>query len=110
MTEYRALGHRGNIKGKAIFYGRKEVTITGTATTGTGSVAYSPTYDSEPYLLVSIPELSQTSGGSLLYGRYHLSNKSAVGFAIHVFGNAAPGLYKTATFQFDYIVIGEPND
>lgn len=112
MTEYRAITHRGNPKGKAIYYGRKELTLTGASqTTAVGSVAYSPTYDTEPYLIVSIPEFSQTASGSAArVDTSQLKSKATTGFAIQAWIDAAPGLYKTVTLQYDFIVIGEPND
>lgn len=98
----------GNYGGKAIYYGRVEPTVTGVGTTGSTAVTYSPTYATEPYLIVGVPEFSQTAGGSSSYCNYHLTGKSATGFTVALIANTAPGLYKTVTMQFDYIVIGDP--
>lgn len=110
MTEYRALGRRGNPQGKAIYYGRASPTVVGLATTGSTTVTYSPKYATEPHLIVGVPEFSQTSGGSTSYCNYHLTTKSATSFIIALIANTAPGLYKTVTMEFDYLVVGEPAD
>lgn len=112
MTESRALGRRGNPKGKAIYYGTATLTITGTATTTTSTTTFSPTYDSDPTLVIGMPKWSQTSGGSASYvkGEHYTTNDANLSFAIHVWLDAAPAAYKTVTLVYPYIVIGEPND
>jgi len=110
MTEYRALKRRGNPGGQAIYYGRASVTITGTATSGITTVNYSPDYDTEPYLIVGIPEFSQTASGSAVrVDTSQLKSKTATRFAIQAWIDTAPGSYKTVTLQYDYLVVGEPN-
>jgi hypothetical protein len=110
MTEYRALGHRGNPKGCAIYYGYAIVTITGVGTTGTTAVTFSPTWNAIPYIVCGIPMWTLSAGGASAYANYHITTYSTTGMTIYAVANAAPGLYLTLSLEFDYIIVGIPDD
>jgi len=112
MTEIRVLGRRGNIKGKAIYFGSAVVTITGSATSGVKTTVFSPTYIADPELIIGLPKWEQTTGGSADYvtGDHWTTDDASLHFAIHAWVNAAQGSYKTVTLTYNYLVIGEPQD